>query len=461
MKFSLIIPIHNEVAVIGRTIGSLRDVFDEYVPEGDSWEIIVVDNASTDGSVEVIREYSDPRVRIVELSEKGKGRAVRAGFYAATGDVIGFTDADLSVSPETLLAAFFACATEVPVVVGSRAHPASALPEREWWRTTSSRVFNLMTRAIVGVRVSDTQCPLKVLRREHLPFILLSVDQTWYFDIEFFALLERSSVPFAEIPVQWEEHRYPERKSKLSTVRDGARSIPAMMRIRRRLRGQLAELAKTHHNDAHMQWIIVGLGNPGGEYARTRHNAGRIVLEALRQRMGWGPWEYRKTHDALIAHGDLAGHSILLVEPETYMNASGKSLVSLVKDPDHATRLVVIHDDVDLPLGEWRFAYERGSGGQKGIESIMSTLRTRAFVRVRIGVAPTLEEGKKRKKAGDMVLEKFREEELARIEHIGKGDQLSEALTSLVVDGLELSRSKWKKWKDNPSAHEGKGLNLL
>lgn len=209
-----------------------------------------------------------------------------------------------------------------------------------------------------------------------------------------------------------------------------------------------------------MQWIIVGLGNPGGEYARTRHNAGRIVLEALRERMGWGPWEYRKTHDALIAHGDLAGRPVLLVEPETYMNASGKSLVSLVKDPDQAARLIVLHDDVDLPLGEWRFSYERGSGGQKGVESIMSTLHTRAFVRVRIGVAPIPEEGGKRKKAGDMVLEKFREEEFALVEHIGKGDQLAEALTSLVVDGLELSRSRWKKWKADPSSYEGKGLNL-
>lgn len=459
MKFSLIIPIYNEAAVIGRTIGLLREVFDAYVPERDTWEIIVVDNASTDGSLEVVRGYSDPRIHVIALSEKGKGRAVRAGFCAATGDVIGFTDADLSVSPETLLASFFACASEVPVVVGSRTHPASALPEREWWRTTSSRAFNLVTRMIVGVRVSDTQCPLKILRREHLPFILLSRDQTWYFDIEFFALLERSGTSFVEVPVQWEEHRYPERKSKLSTVRDGIRSIPAMLRIRRRLGEQLAELVKTHHNDAHMQWIIVGLGNPGGEYARTRHNAGRIVLEALRERMGWGPWEYRKTHDALIAHGDLAGRPVLLVEPETYMNASGKSLVSLVKDPDQAARLIVLHDDVDLPLGEWRFSYERGSGGQKGVESIMSTLHTRAFVRVRIGVAPIPEEGEKRKKAGDMVLEKFREEELARIERIGKGDQLVEALTSLVVDGLELSRSRWKKWKEGSSDTEGEGLN--
>ncbi len=460
MKFSLIIPIYNEATVIGRTVDLLREVFDAYVPEGDAWEIIVVDNASSDGSAGVVREYSDPRIRVVELAEKGKGRAVRAGFCAATGDVIGFTDADLSVSPESLLAAFFACATEAPVVVGSRAHPASALPEREWWRTTSSRAFNIMTRAIVGVRVADTQCPLKVLRREHLPFILLSLDQTWYFDIEFFALLEHSGIPFVELPVHWEEHRYPERKSKLSTIRDGVRSIPAMVRIRRRLRGQLAELAKTHHNDAYMQWIIVGLGNPGGEYARTRHNAGRIVLEALRQRMGWGPWEYRKTHDALITQGELAGHPVLLVEPETYMNASGKSLVSLVKNPDHIARLIVIHDDVDLPVGEWRFAYDRGSGGQKGVESIMSTLRTRAFVRVRIGVAPILEEGGKRKKAGDMVLEKFREEELALLEQIGKGDNLVEALTSLVADGLELSRSRWKRWKADPSSREMKEFNL-
>ena len=193
-----------------------------------------------------------------------------------------------------------------------------------------------------------------------------------------------------------------------------------------------------------MKWIIVGLGNPGGEYAKTRHNAGRIVADSLRIARGFSEWEYKKTYDALISKGVIAGKDVLLLLPETYMNASGQSLARLVKNDAQAAQLIVIHDDADLPIGSWRLAYARGAGGQKGVASIIAALKTRAFIRVRIGIAPELKEGKERAPAGSFVLGNFRANELAMIEK--KTDQINAAIEQLLTEGLELSRSKWKKW---------------
>ena len=156
-----------------------------------------------------------------------------------------------------------------------------------------------------------------------------------------------------------------------------------------------------------MKWIIVGLGNPGSEYEKTRHNAGRIVLEQLRKKFDFSEWEHKKTYDALATKGEIAGAEVLLLEPETFMNASGKSLLTLIISKDQAAQLIVIHDDADLPTGSWRSARDRGAGGQKGVESIIETLKTKDFYRFRIGVAPDAPAGAVRKKAGEFVLEKF------------------------------------------------------
>ncbi|MEK7118193.1 MAG: aminoacyl-tRNA hydrolase, partial [Patescibacteria group bacterium] len=98
-----------------------------------------------------------------------------------------------------------------------------------------------------------------------------------------------------------------------------------------------------------MKWIIAGLGNPGGKYSRTRHNTGRAVLEEFRAVHDFPDWEIKKTHNALVTKGEVAKTEVLLIEPETMMNNSGKSLVTLVKSKKQAEQLVVIYDDLDLP----------------------------------------------------------------------------------------------------------------
>ncbi len=196
-----------------------------------------------------------------------------------------------------------------------------------------------------------------------------------------------------------------------------------------------------------MKWIIVGLGNPGGEYAKTRHNAGRIVIEQLRKKYTFSEWEHKNTYDALVSKGEIGGAEVLLLEPETFMNDSGKSLVTLVKSPEQATQLIVIHDDADLPIGAWRSARDRGAGGQKGVESIIATIKTRDFYRFRIGVAPDMHPGALRRKAGDFVLEKFSPEELVTVK--SRSIAVGERIEFLLTQGHKAFKDSIKKVKPN------------
>ena len=133
--------------------------------------------------------------------------------------------------------------------------------------------------------------------------------------------------------------------------------------------------------------LIVGLGNPGAEYARTRHNAGFQVVERLAER--WrAPWAYEKKFNARLACA-ARGESrrVFLCEPLTYMNSSGEAVGAVVgfyRVP--LTRLLVVVDDADLPLGELRLRPEGGSGGHHGLESIEQHVATRGYARLRVGI---------------------------------------------------------------------------
>lgn len=197
-----------------------------------------------------------------------------------------------------------------------------------------------------------------------------------------------------------------------------------------------------------MKWIIVGLGNPGAEYAKTRHNAGRIVLNLFRFAHGLPDWEMKKSYKALISKGEISGMDVLLIEPETYMNESGKSLVTLVKSKKQAMQLVVIHDDIDLALGTWKISFNRSSGGHNGVTSIAETLKTKEFIRIRVGVADVGDDGSTKKPKGEdavvkFVLGKFREEERETLEHVSQ--KIIPALEMLLSLGLERTMNTYNE----------------
>lgn len=150
-----------------------------------------------------------------------------------------------------------------------------------------------------------------------------------------------------------------------------------------------------------MQYLIVGLGNPGEEYAETRHNVGRIMLEEFRKKYDFPVLEKDKTLKALISKGSWHKDKLILLAPDNFMNVSGKSVAPLVKNAKEAERTIVVYDDLDLPLGTIKISFNRSSGGHKGVESIIKALKTPAFVRVRVGICPVTPSGKPRKPKGD------------------------------------------------------------
>ncbi|MEX0652251.1 MAG: aminoacyl-tRNA hydrolase [Candidatus Paceibacterota bacterium] len=154
-----------------------------------------------------------------------------------------------------------------------------------------------------------------------------------------------------------------------------------------------------------MTYTIVGLGNKGDEYRATRHNVGRIMLEKLRKKFGFSEWEPEskdeKKNKFLYAKGHIGKHSVTLVLPELFMNKSGVSIAPLITSKKKAENLVVVYDDIDLGFHDHKISYGRSSGGHRGIESIIKSLKTKDFVRVRIGIAPTTSSGKVQKPKGE------------------------------------------------------------
>jgi len=195
-----------------------------------------------------------------------------------------------------------------------------------------------------------------------------------------------------------------------------------------------------------MKWIIVGLGNPGGEYAKTRHNAGRIVLDEFHAISALSEWKFMKTYNALASAGEINDTQLLLLQPETYMNESGRSLITLVKSAPQAAQLIVIYDDIDLPLGTWKISWNRNSGGHNGVESIIARLKTKEFIRIRVGIAPTRDDGTIKKPKGEeavikFVLGKFRESELVVLKKISR--EIASALPTVFTEKRDIVMNRF------------------
>ena len=189
-----------------------------------------------------------------------------------------------------------------------------------------------------------------------------------------------------------------------------------------------------------MSYIIVGLGNPGQEYENTRHNTGRIVLMSLTDE----EFSFNKKINALVSEIKIGKGNVKLIAPETFMNNSGKSVANLVKSVKAAEKLVVIYDDFNLPIGKIRISFNRSSGGHNGIESIIKSVKTEAFVRIRIGVAPETAKGLAKVPHGEekiekFILGKFKDDEVKVIKKISK--TVAEALEVLVKEGRDKAMS--------------------
>lgn len=195
-----------------------------------------------------------------------------------------------------------------------------------------------------------------------------------------------------------------------------------------------------------MIFTFIGLGNPGEEYEKTRHNTGRIMLEHFRAANDFPEWKIDKKSQALISKGKIGSNTVTLVCPETFMNKSGNSIKQLAISSKSAERMLVIYDDLDLPFGRAKISFNRSSGGHKGLESIIKAIKTEKFSRIRIGTSPTTLSGKMKKPIGDSAVQKhilgqFSKDQLSALKKLSK--KVNEALQTFISEGRERAMTEF------------------
>jgi peptidyl-tRNA hydrolase, PTH1 family len=183
-------------------------------------------------------------------------------------------------------------------------------------------------------------------------------------------------------------------------------------------------------------WLIVGLGNPGSEYERTRHNCGFLVIDELAERAGRSV----KTSEcqALTTKAQIRNFEALLIKPQTFMNLSGVAVAALAKKYEvKPERILIISDDVALSFGSLRVRQQGSAGGQNGLKSIIKELGTQNFPRLRVGIAPE----HPIRNLSDFVLGEFTKTERAKLsEVIG---QAADAVTTILTIGMAEAMSKY------------------
>ena len=170
--------------------------------------------------------------------------------------------------------------------------------------------------------------------------------------------------------------------------------------------------------------LVVGLGNPGTEYENTRHNTGRIIVNLIGKK-----WD---------------GPKVKFVTPDNFMNNSGRAVASLVKNKKDLKDLVVIYDDLDLPLGKMKISFNRSAGGHRGLASIIKALKSEEFVRIRVGIAPATPSGKIKKPTGEkavigFILGEFKKSELETLKKLSK--KVAEAIEMIYSEGSNKAMS--------------------
>jgi peptidyl-tRNA hydrolase, PTH1 family len=186
--------------------------------------------------------------------------------------------------------------------------------------------------------------------------------------------------------------------------------------------------------------LVVGLGNPGPQYAKTRHNLGFMVADLLADRIG-GQFKVHKRSGAEIVTGRLGHRPVVLAKPRTYMNESGRQVGPLAKFYSvMPADIIVIHDELDIDFGRLRLKLGGGEGGHNGLRSVANSLGTKNFQRVRIGIGRP----PGRKDPAAYVLEPFTAAERAEVPAIC--EQAADATELLIEAGLETAQNQVHAW---------------
>src|SRR5271166_1020824 len=230
LSYSIIIPAYNENERLGVSLPKVLAYISRQALQA---EVIVVNDGSSDSTADVVRQFSvlHPEIRLLENpGNRGKGYSVRNGMLHAQGDVLLFTDADLSSPIREAGKLFEAIERGADVAIGSRWLRAELQTERQpWHRQLYGRLFNLALRVVLGLKYRDTQCGFKAFTRAaaHTVFTRQRVER-WGFDPELLFLANKFKLRTVEVPVEWaHDHR-----SKISPVRDGIKMGLEMLTVR-------------------------------------------------------------------------------------------------------------------------------------------------------------------------------------------------------------------------------------
>lgn len=188
-------------------------------------------------------------------------------------------------------------------------------------------------------------------------------------------------------------------------------------------------------------YYVIGLGNPDEAYSGTRHNVGRSLVQLFAARYDFPEWNYEKNACSLVTRGEIQEKPAVLYIPETFMNRSGEAAAYIREKCGADTRkIIVVFDDINLPIGSLRISFNRGDGGHNGIKSIIAALKTKEFIQVRIGIAPvSFWTGAVRRPEGSsvsaFVLGRFSRGEHAKLENVQQN--VCEALVTIISEGVE------------------------
>ena len=181
--------------------------------------------------------------------------------------------------------------------------------------------------------------------------------------------------------------------------------------------------------------IIIGLGNPGEKFKEARHNIGFMTVDFFAKKNSFPDFELSKKHDSLVSKSN----KVLLANPQTFMNRSGIAVKKIITQNKKAD-LLVVHDDIDLPLGKFKIVKNRGSAGHKGVESIIKAVGNKNLIRFRVGIQ---QEKGKPKHPDKFVLQSFTGEEQKIVNKTIK--KIAEALDYFIENGLERTMNEYNK----------------
>jgi len=189
--------------------------------------------------------------------------------------------------------------------------------------------------------------------------------------------------------------------------------------------------------------LVVGLGNPGRKFQKTRHNLGFEILNTFKKENGFSNWQEKKGLGSKISQARLARKKIILAQPQTFMNSSGRAAKLLINNYGLKTKdLIIVHDDISLAKGEIKISRAKGAAGHKGVQSIIDETGTKDLIRLRVGIGLG-PESQESEKIEEFVLKKFNPEEKKIFKEKKTKERAGQALELIIRKGEEAAMNEF------------------